>query len=91
MFAVGWRIWAWIKLVKVWASLRKSDVQAIIPQELCLIDGLPNNDTEKDEDLGAQSASLKSYLSALVRGPTSPNRKGMAPLITGWRATGMLW
>ena len=39
MFAVGWRIWAWIKLVKVWASLRWSDVQAIIPQELCLIEG----------------------------------------------------
>ena len=32
MFAVGWRIWAW-------ASLRWSDVQAIIPQELCLIEG----------------------------------------------------
>ena len=39
MFAVGWRIWAWIKLVKVWASLRWSDVQAIIPQELYLIEG----------------------------------------------------
>ena len=39
MFAVGWRIWAWIKLVKVWASLRWSDVQVIIPQELCLIEG----------------------------------------------------
>ena len=39
MYAVGWRIWAWIKLVKVWASLRWSDIQAILPQELCLIEG----------------------------------------------------
>ena len=39
MYAVGWRIWAWIKLVKVWASLSWSDVQAILPQELCLIEG----------------------------------------------------
>ena len=30
--ALGWRIWAWVKLIKVWASLRWSDVQAIIPQ-----------------------------------------------------------
>ena len=30
--ATGWRIWAWAKLVKVWASLRWSDLQAIIPQ-----------------------------------------------------------
>ena len=39
MYSVGWRIWAWIKLVKVWASLRWSDVQAILPQELRLIEG----------------------------------------------------
>ena len=39
MYAVGWRIWAWIKLVKVWASLRWSDVQAILPEELRLIEG----------------------------------------------------
>ena len=39
MYVVGWRIWAWIKLVKVWASLRWSDIQAILPQELCLIEG----------------------------------------------------
>ena len=38
MYAVGWRIWVW-KLVKVWASLRWSDIQAILPQELCLIEG----------------------------------------------------
>ena len=37
MYAVGWRIWAWIKLV--WASLRWSDIQAILPQELHLIEG----------------------------------------------------
>ena len=34
MYTVGWRIWAWIKLVKVWASLRWSDVQAMLPREL---------------------------------------------------------
>ena len=39
MYAVGWRIWAWIKLVKVWASLRWSDVQAIRPGKLRLIEG----------------------------------------------------
>ena len=39
MYSVGWRIWAWIKLVKVWASLRWSDVQAILPQELRLKEG----------------------------------------------------
>ena len=39
MLAVGWRIWAWMKLVMVWASLRWSDVQAILPQELRLIEG----------------------------------------------------
>ena len=39
MYAIGWRIWAWIKLVKVWASLRWSDIQAILPQELHLIEG----------------------------------------------------
>ena len=32
--ATGWRIWAWAKLVKVWASLRWSDLQAIISAEL---------------------------------------------------------
>ena len=37
--AVGWRIWAWVKLIKVWASLRWSDVKAIIPTELRLIEG----------------------------------------------------
>ena len=29
--ATGCRIWAWAKLVKVWASLRWSDLEAIIP------------------------------------------------------------
>ena len=37
--ATGWRIWAWAKLVKVWASLRWSDLQAIIPPELALVEG----------------------------------------------------
>ena len=37
--ATGWRIWAWAKLVKVWASLRWSDLQAIIPAELSLVEG----------------------------------------------------
>ena len=37
--AAGWRIWAWAKLVKVWASLRWSDLQAIIPAELALVEG----------------------------------------------------
>ena len=37
--ATGWRIWAWAKLVKVWASLRWSDLQASIPVELSLVEG----------------------------------------------------
>ena len=39
MYAVGWQVWAWIKLVKVWASWRWWDVQAILPEELRLIEG----------------------------------------------------
>ena len=37
--ATSWRIWAWAKLVKVWASLRWSDLQAIIPAQLSLVEG----------------------------------------------------
>ena len=36
--AIGWRVWAWAKLVKVWGSLRWSDLQAIIPGELSLVE-----------------------------------------------------
>ena len=58
MYAVGWRIWAWIKLVQVWASLRWSDVQAILPGELRLIEGrlTANYDTATDEDLRSEPA-----------------------------------
>ena len=38
--AIGWRVWAWAKLLKVWGSLRWSDLQAIIPAELALVEGL---------------------------------------------------
>ena len=38
-WAIGWRVWAWAKLVKVWGSLRWSDLQAIIPAELSLVEG----------------------------------------------------
>ena len=37
--AIGWRIWAWAKLVKVWGSLRWSDLQTVIPAELSLVEG----------------------------------------------------
>ena len=37
--AIGWRVWAWAKLLKVWGSLRWSDLQAIIPAELALVGG----------------------------------------------------
>ena len=37
--AIGWRVWAWAKLIKVWGSLRWSDLQAIIPGELSLVEG----------------------------------------------------
>ena len=40
MFAVGWRVWAWLKLVKTSASLRWSDLQAILPGELRMIQGM---------------------------------------------------
>ena len=35
----GLRIYAWAKLVKVWALLRWSDLQAIRPGELKLVEG----------------------------------------------------
>ena len=35
----GLRVYAWAKLVKVWASLRWSDLQAIRPGELKLVEG----------------------------------------------------
>ena len=37
--AIGWRVWAWAKLLKVWGSLRWSDLQAIIAAELALVEG----------------------------------------------------
>ena len=37
--AVGWRIWAWAKLLKVWGSLRWSDLQAMIPGEMSMVEG----------------------------------------------------
>ena len=37
--AIGWRVWAWAKLIKVWGSLRWSDLQAVIPAELSLVEG----------------------------------------------------
>ena len=37
--AIGWRVWAWAKLLKVWGLLRWSDLQAIIPAELALVEG----------------------------------------------------
>ena len=57
MYSVAyWRIWAWIKLVKVWASLRWSDVQAILPQELHLIEGRLSTILRRTKDLGTQPA-----------------------------------
>ena len=35
----GLRVYAWAKLVKAWASLRWSDLQAIRPGELKLVEG----------------------------------------------------
>ena len=29
--AVGWKVWAWAKLMNTWASLRWPDLQVIIP------------------------------------------------------------
>ena len=37
--AVGWRIWAWAKLLKVWGSLPWSDLQAMIPGEMSMVEG----------------------------------------------------
>ena len=37
--AIGWRVWAWAKLLKVWGSPRWSDLQAKIPAELALVEG----------------------------------------------------
>ena len=45
------RVFGWVKLLKTWASLRLSDLQAIKPAELRLTDG--RLATAKDEDFGA--------------------------------------
>ena len=37
--AIGWRVWAWAKLVKIWESLRWSHLQAIISAELSFLEG----------------------------------------------------
>ena len=39
LVAVGWRIWAWAELLKVWASLRWSDLQATIPDDIAIVEG----------------------------------------------------
>ena len=46
----GLRVYAWTKLVKVWASLRWSDLQAIRPGELVLL--------ELAEELAAKKCDL---------------------------------
>ena len=38
-FVVGWRIWIWLKLVKVRIVVRWLDVRAILPEELRMIEG----------------------------------------------------
>ena len=58
MYAVGWRVWAWIKLVKVWASLRWSDIQAILPQELHLIEGRLSTVLRRTKTSGPQVKEL---------------------------------
>ena len=52
--ATGWRIWAWAKLVKVWASLRWSDLQAIIPAELSLVQETPHHRAKANQNFGPQ-------------------------------------
>ena len=44
--ATGWRIWAWAKLVKVWASLR------IIPAELSLVEGRLTTVLRRNQNFG---------------------------------------
>ena len=61
MFAVGWRIWACLKLVRVWASLRWSDVQAILVGELRMKKGGQLRYCGGRRLLG-QTGRLKSYL-----------------------------
>ena len=76
MCAVGWRIWAWIKLVKVWASLRWSDIQAILPQELHLIEGRLSTVLRRTKTSGPTGRS-RSYRCVLAKRPTSLNQRGL--------------
>ena len=50
---IGWRIWAWAKLVKVWASLRWSDLQAMVPGEMTLHEGLLTTILRRTKTTGA--------------------------------------
>ena len=76
MYAVGWRIWAWIKLVKVWASLRWSDIQAILRQELRLIEGRLTTILRRTKTRTKPTRKERSYQSALAREPTLLNLLG---------------
>ena len=57
----GWRIWAWAKLVKVWASLRWSDLQAIIPAKLSLVEGRLTTVLRRTKTSGPVAISEHAY------------------------------
>ena len=64
--AIGWRVWAWAKLLKVWGSL--SDLQAIVPAELALVEGRlvttlpqgPTGGSESSRSLSEHAFFVKS-------------------------------
>ena len=72
--ATGWRIWAWAKLVKVWASLRWSDLQAIIPAELALVEA--HHRAKANQDFGPQPRIPRSCRSLYPSTPTSSGAPG---------------
>ncbi|OLQ03577.1 hypothetical protein AK812_SmicGene13423 [Symbiodinium microadriaticum] len=77
--AVGLRIWAWGKLLKVWGTLRWSDLQAIIPGELSLVDGRLVTTLRRTKTSGA-SRRVKEL-------PVCISERGYLAR-SGWLATG---
>ena len=77
--AVGLRIWAWGKLLKVWGTLRWSDLQAIIPGELSLVEGRLVTTLRRTKTSGA-SRRVKEL-------PVCISERGYLAR-SGWLATG---
>lgn len=57
---IGFRLVAWVKLVKLWATLRWNDVHKIIPKKLKFLWRTHNDYFENNEDLRAIETSTRA-------------------------------